>query len=73
MGFCVESEGSTLVFCLINFVGELLAVIGNNQPDQFPYIILLGHSFNDGSRRFRIADYGTVLVLTGIVRNISYK
>jgi len=54
--FCAESTGSTLVFCLIKFGGELLAVIGNNQPDQFPYIILLGHSFNDGIYRLRIED-----------------
>ena len=42
--FRAESAGSTLVFFLINFGGELLAVIEKNQPDQFPYIILLGHS-----------------------------
>ena len=54
--FCVESAGSTLVFCLINFGGVLLAVIVNNQPGQFPYIILLGHSFNDRIHQLRIAD-----------------
>ena len=43
-------------FCLINFGGELLAVIVNNQPGQFPYIILLSPSLNDGSHRLRIAD-----------------
>jgi len=53
--------------------GELLAVIGNNQSGQFPYIILLGQTFNDGNHSLRFADYGKVVILTGSVRNISYK
>ena len=52
---------------------ELLAVIGNNQSGQFPYIILLGQTFNDGNHSLRFADYGKVVILTGSVRNISYK
>ena len=48
-------------------------MIGNNQPFQFPCIILLGHSFNDGIHRLRIEDKGKAVVLSSSVRNISYK
>ena len=71
--FCAESAGCTFVFCFIIYGGELLAVLGNTQPDQFSYIILLGQSFNVGVCRLRFAGEGTVVVLTGSVRNILFE
>ena len=70
VNLCAESAVCTFVFCFKIYGGELLAVFGNSQPDQFSYIILLGQSFNVGVHRLRFAGLGTVVILTGSVRNI---